>query len=160
MRMEMEGPEPLIVLFGIPLLTTVIVLAAMYIGQKRAEQPPVPITVQPNITVTPRVTAELPPDGIRANITVPPAQIHEVVREVVKLPEVNVINRVDPALPPTVQVNVPEPKPAPSEPRLVLIPAPVPMPAATPVSMAPAPDPPEGKLLPPPKAVAPVTEGR
>jgi hypothetical protein len=158
MRMEMEGREPLIVLFGVPFLTTVIVLVSMYLGQLRAAAVPPPnVQVQPNITVTPRVVAELPADGIRTNITVPPAQIHEVIREVVKVPEVSVINRVEPTPPPAVQVNLPRVEPQSS--KVVVIPAPMPMLVPTPVSTDAA-EGAEGKLLPPPKDVGGLTEPR
>jgi hypothetical protein len=149
MKMEMDGREPLVVIFGVPLLTAAIVLGSIYFGQTRVQiVPPPAITLQPTINVTPKVTAELPPGGIRNNIEVPPAQIHEVIREVVKVPEISIINKVDPAPPPTVQVNVPKPDPV--EPRIVVVQTPVPMPMPTPTSMEPEKE--DGKLLPPPKS--------
>jgi hypothetical protein len=149
MKMEMDGREPLVVIFGVPLLTAGIVLGSIYFGQMHVQiVPPPAISVEPKINVTPRVSAELPPGGIRNIIEVPPAQIHEVIKEVVKVPDVSIINKVDPAPPPTVQVNVP--KPDPTEPRVVVVPTPVPMPMPTPTSMEPEKEKEDGKLLPPP----------
>jgi hypothetical protein len=152
MKMEMEGREPLIVLFGVPILTTAIVLASMYLTPWRLEghsQPPPQVTVQPNINVTPRITAEMPAGAIRNEVTVPPAQIHEVIKEVVKVPDVKVFNKVEPNAPTPVQVNVPRQETP--EPRIVVLPTLVPMPFPTPVAMEPAAESAEGKPLPPPK---------
>ena len=148
MRMEMDGREPLVIIFGVPLLTAGIVLGSICFGQTHVQiVPPPAISVEPRINITPKVSAELPPGGIRNIIEVPPAQIHEIVKEVLRVPEVSIINKVDPAPPPTVQVNVPKPDPA--EPRVVVVPIPVPMPMPTLTSMEPEKE--DGTLLPPPK---------
>lgn len=152
MRMEMEGREPLIIIFGVPLLTTGIVLVSMHLGQMRTEIVPLPpIQVQaPQVTITPHLTAELPAGAIQTTVHVPPAQIHEVIREVVKIPEVNVINQVPEAPAPSIQVHLPE-QPA-TRTQIVVVPTPVPMPVPTPVSLEPPlGENPDGKLLPPPK---------
>lgn len=115
MRMEMEGKEPLIVLFGVPVLTAGIVLASMYFGRLQVPQT---IQVSAPVSLAPNLSADLrvPADGFR--IDVPPAQIHEVVKEVVRVPDVSVVNQVPQAPAPYVEVRVPEPR------------APEPLPAA------------------------------
>jgi len=149
MKMEMDGREPLVIIFGVPLLTAGIVLGSIYFGQTHVQiVPPPAISVEPRINITPKVSMGLSPGGIRNIIEVPPAQIHEVVKEVVRVPAVSVINKVDPTPPPSVQVNVPKPDPA--EPRVVIVPIPVPMPMPTPTSTEPEKEKEDGKLLPPP----------
>lgn len=115
MRMEMEGKEPLIVLFGVPVLTAGIVLASMYFGRlqvPQAIQVSAPVSLSPNLNADLRV----PANGFR--VEVPPAQIHEVVKEVVRVPDVSVVNQVPQAPAPYVEVRVPESRasaPLPSE---------------------------------------------
>ncbi|MCW8133726.1 MAG: hypothetical protein KIS92_25495 [Planctomycetota bacterium] len=166
MRLEMEGKEPLVVFFGLPLVTAAIVIVSMHYGQANTQiVPPPPINVEAP-SVNPRVTAEIPQGSIRIQNEVPPAQIHEVVREVVKVPEI----RVEPGRAPDVHVTLPPGKEG--ETKIIAVPAPVPVPmnvttesakteAAKPTETIPEPknavekttDPadPDGKLLPPPK---------
>ena len=151
MRMEMEGKEPLIVLFGVPLLTAGIVLASMYFGHINTRVVPPP-DVNTTVEVNPRVTAELPQGSIRITNQVPPAQIHEYKVPEVKVPEVNITNRVEPGKPPDVYFSMPHSGKE-SETRIIAVPSPVPMMLPTPVTA----DPPEGKLLPPPKTYVPAT---
>lgn len=122
MRLEMEGKEPLLVLFGLPLLTAVIVIASMHYGQANTQViPPPPVNVEaPH--VSPRITAELPQGSINISNQVPAAQIHEIVKEVVRVPEI----RVEPSRSPDVHVNVPRGNNG--ETRIIAVPTPVPMP--------------------------------
>lgn len=122
MRLEMEGKEPLVVFFGLPLITAAIVIVSMHYGQANTQiVPPPPINVEAP-SVSPRVTAEIPQGSIRIQNEVPPAQIHEVVREVVKVPEI----RVEPGKAPEVHVTVPPSKEG--ETKIIAVPSPVPMP--------------------------------
>lgn len=141
MKLEMAGREPYIVLFGIPLITVAIVIGSYYIGRMQSELiAPPPIYVEPKLTVSPRITAEIPQGAIQADVRVPPAQIHEIVKEVVRIPEVNVVNRIEPT---PVQVSIPS---APSqtagnELRFIVVPAPLPLPitaASSPLMTGPA----------------------
>lgn len=163
MKMEMDGKEPLVLLFGLPLLTSGIVVGAMYLGQRwTVVVPPPPIQVQAP-AFSPQVTAVLPDGAIQVNNHVPPAQIHEVVREIVKVPDVYVENRVEPSRPPDVVVTLPPPERAappkgevvPQSASLEAPPAkPAPKPETPPASVPPAAPKeaahPEGDLLPPP----------
>lgn len=123
MKLEMEGREPLIVLFGLPIVIAAIVLGSMYLGRMQAEgNPPPAVYVEPKITVTPHITAEMPQGAVRNEIQVAPAQIHEVVREI-RAPDVNVVNKVEPT-----PVQVVMPKATGPTPQVVVIPAPLPLP--------------------------------
>ncbi|MCK6475021.1 MAG: hypothetical protein L6R28_25145 [Planctomycetes bacterium] len=109
MRMEMEGKEPLIVLFGVPVLTAGIVLASMYFGRLQVPQA---IQVSAPVSLSPNLNADLRVPANSFRIDVPPAQIHEVVKEVVRVPDISVVNQVPQAPAPHVEVRVPEPLPA------------------------------------------------
>lgn len=165
MRLEMEGKEPLVVFFGLPLVTAAIVIVSMHYGQANTQiVPPPPINVEAP-TVNPRVTAEMPQGSIRIQNEVPPAQIHEVVREVVRVPEI----RVEPARAPEVHVTVPPGREG--ETKVIAVPTPMPMPMNVTIEnqkpeeakksdasskteaheKSVDPVDPDGKLLPPPK---------
>jgi len=129
MKLEMEGREPYIVLFGIPAITAAIVIGSFYLGRMQSEVGTTPtVHVEPNVTVTPRITAEIPEGAVKADVQVPPAQIHEIVKEVVKVPDVNVVNKVEPT---PIQVNVPShtgSAAAAAPIQFIVIPAPLPVP--------------------------------
>ena len=150
MRLEMEGKEPFIVLFGVPLVTAVIVLAAVHFGQLNTRiVPPPPITVE-GPKVTPRITAEFPQGTIQITNAVPPAQIHEVIKEVVRVPDVHVTNQVE-SKTPEVHVTLPPGALKGGETTVLAVPTPVPMLTPRNVSTDDAPQAKNGKLLPPPK---------
>ncbi|MBI3827914.1 MAG: hypothetical protein HY291_00250 [Planctomycetes bacterium] len=122
MRLEMEGKEPLIVLFGMPLVTTAIVIVSMHYGQTNTQIVPPPAINVEAPAVSPRITAEIPQGSIRINNEVPPAQIHEVTREVVKVPNIS----IEPARSPDIRLTLPSGKE--SETKINAVPAPLPMP--------------------------------
>jgi len=153
MKMEMEGKEPLMVLFGVPIVTTCIVLISMHLGQSHVRVlPPATIHVEaPH--VTPKVIAILPAGAIQITNEVPPAQIHEVVREIVRVPNVEITNRIPNAPAPEIHISLP--KGGPYAPKVIPMPIPVsvkeePAEEQPPEKKAPKKKHPEGRLLPPP----------
>ncbi|MCZ7645649.1 MAG: hypothetical protein M5U26_10240 [Planctomycetota bacterium] len=145
MKVEMEGKEPFVILFGVPLLTTAIVAGAMYLGQRSmVVVPPPPIHVDAP-SVSPQINAVLPEGSVQVHNQVPPAQIREVVKEVVRPPEPRE-SREDARVPES-QVTFPAP-PAKPKPPVTPTPAAVVDPLeADPAAEAEA----AGILLPPPE---------
>jgi hypothetical protein len=154
LKVELEGREVTwcvgLAVLGIPVLTAVLVCAGMGVfvwlspeAQDRspggagagAERP-----IQ--VTVTPQVQAVLPQGAVQITNTVPPAQIHEVTREVVKVPDVKVVNEV--------QASEVRFMPAPAQPRAESVPLPEPKRNTAPVV---APPDEFGSELPPPKGL-------
>lgn len=170
MRLEMEGKEPLIVLFGMPVLTAAIVIVSMHYGQTNTQIVPPPAINVEAPAVSPRITAEIPQGSIRINNEVPPAQVHEVIREVVKVPNIS----IEPARSPDIRVTMPTGKEG--ETKIIAVPSPLPMPVnvstdnpktdlpnielprktenheAKKEEKSAEPQDPTGRLLPPPKA--------
>jgi len=104
MKLEMEGKEPLVIFFGVPICTAAIVLGTLFVSPPKFVQP----VYQPSdVKVTSEVKATLPEGSIQIQNNVPPVQIREVerevVREVVKVPDVVVKNDVR-TPPPVVKV--------------------------------------------------------
>lgn len=131
MKLELEGREPLIVLFGLPLVTAAIVLGSIYLGRLQVEATPAPpIYLEPKLTINPRITAEMPQGAIRNEVQIPPTQIHEVLREV-RAPDVHVINKVDPTPVQVVMQKTPG-----AQPQVVVLPTPLPLPMSGPGTVA------------------------
>lgn len=86
MKLEMEKSEPLYFIFGIPICTTVIVVAAFVAARHTVPDNNVTVLpaegAAPVVNVTPKVEAALPKGGI--SITTPPATVIERTTEVVK----------------------------------------------------------------------------
>ena len=152
MKMEMEGKEPLMVIFGGPIVTTCIVLVSMHLAQSQVKVVPPPAIHVEAPHVTPQVTAILPAGAIRITNEVPPAQIHEVVREIVKVPKFEITNRLPNMPPPEINISLPNQQPFPAK----IIPMPVPVSVKdsptekkSPAEKVKKKDP-DGRLLPPP----------
>ena len=115
MKIEMEGKEVTwcigIAALGIPVLTAVILCAGMGVFvwlSPRPQERGAGASEQPiQVNVSSEVKAVLPDGAIQVHNTVPAAQIHEVLREVVKVPDVRIVNEVRP---PDVRIAMPEPK--------------------------------------------------
>ena len=132
-------------------MTTAIVLAAVHFGQTNTHiVPPPPITVEAP-RVSPRIIAEIPQGAVHITNDVPPAQIHEVVREVVRVPDVRVTNQVEPAMP-EVHVTIPPGSLKSGETTVLAVPTPLPVPALRNVSADDEAQEKNGRLLPPPKS--------
>ena len=73
MRMELEGKEPLVLLYGIPAVTAVIVLVSLYVGFRQGAQEG---AGQGRGAVTIEAQLKVPEGGIRVENHMPPAQIN------------------------------------------------------------------------------------
>ena len=147
MKIEMEGKEVTwcigLAALGIPVLTAAILCLGMgifvWLSPRPQERSPGAAERPIQVTVTPQVQAVLPDGAVQITNTMPPVQIHEVLRDVVQVPDVRIINEVQPAPVHVTQAPAPQPK-------AVAVPIPVPV--------APEEGAEYGAKLPPPKAVS------
>lgn len=144
MEFKAEGKETLWLIFGLPILTTVIILVSLLVGGTKT---PI-VNVDAKITATPDVKAVLPQGAITIRNELPATQIHEIINERAVIPDVKITNNVPPG-----ELRLPRGEVIPVE--VTNMPKILGVSGNAPPTLRPAVSPedvtPEGKLLPPPK---------
>lgn len=104
MKLEMDGKEPLLVIFGVPAFTAILVLAAIFIAGVVA--PRAPESLQG--TFTAEVTSVIPQGAV--NVNIPPMPVPKVeLREIAKSPPINIQVPEQRTATPNVYVTTPAP---------------------------------------------------
>jgi len=156
MKVEMEGREPLVLLFGLPIVTTGIVFASMYFGQSRTQVAPVVIENKQPLTARVQAEVQMPQGSVQIRNEIPSAPEAQAEapapRTYTRPATAEVPQKPEPPSTPVRAEPNDDPAKAPIKPGLNAKPTkPVMGPIYVPQAEVPATPESEGRLIPPPK---------